>query len=320
MRPEQSPPPVAVYTDLTELDPTPGKNELEAAGWQVRFAGSADPESVLRVAPEATALLVGDEEITPALLDALPGLEIIATQSVGFDFIDVEECSKRGIVVANVPDASTEEVACHALAMALALIRGLPMYDRALRHGTWNPTGVVGLARPSNLTLGILGLGRIGQRLADMASPLFGGVIGYDPAEFPTVGIQRRSLEHVLSESDVISVHLPLNEDTHHLLGPTAFRTVKRGTRIVNVARGALIDETALIDAINIGQIGAVALDVFETEPADLRSPLFSHGRVLVTPHVAYLSPSSGHDLVVKQARNVIAYGRQSSPVTAVNG
>lgn len=310
--------PLAVYTDLTELDPTPGRDELEAAGWEVRFAHSADPETVQRVAPGAQALLVGDAPITGDLIERLPRLQVIATQSVGTDFIDLDACKMHDVIVANVPDASTEEVASHALAMSLALVRGLPMHDRTMRGGSWDPAGVAGLARLSDLTMGILGLGRIGQRLADMARPLFGKVVGFDPAQFPTPSIDRRSLMSVLAVSDVLSIHLPLNRATYHLLDNSAFETVKPGVRIVNVARGALIDESALLDALNTGKVGAAALDVFESEPPALRSPLLLHDRVVTTPHVAYLSPSSGLDLVRKQARNVITFGSRGAPVSPV--
>lgn len=310
--------PLAVYSDIVGTDPSPGIAALEAAGWEVRIAGSEEPATVAAVASDAQALLIGYSPVGAEMLDALPGLRIVATQSVGTDMVDLAACAARGISVSNVPASATEEVAVHALAMALSLVRGLPRFDRSTRSGEWNPGAADALARPSSLTVGVLGLGRIGRRFAGLAAPIFGEVVGYDPADFAVSGIERLGLEAVLRRADVLSLHLPLLSETSRLLDAQRLAMLPANARIVNVSRGALIDQAALLEALDSGRLAGAALDVLEVEPPDPSDALLRHPRVLVSPHVAFLSPQSEIDYVVHQAENVIAMGRSGRPISPV--
>ncbi|GAA1325571.1 C-terminal binding protein [Leucobacter albus] len=310
--------PLAVYSDIVGTDPAPGVAALEAAGWEVRVAGSENPATIAAVAPDAQALLIGYSPVGVEMLDALPALRIVATQSVGTDMVDLAACAARGISVSNVPASATEEVAVHALAMALSLVRGLPQFDRSTRAGEWNPGAADALARPSALTVGVLGLGRIGRRFAGLAAPIFGEVVGYDPADFAVPGLERLGLEAVLRRADVLSLHLPLLPETSRLLDAQRLALLPAGARIVNVARGALIDKAALLDALDSGRLAGAALDVLEVEPPDPGDALLRHPRVLASPHVAFLSPQSEIDYVVHQAENVIAVGSSGSPLSPV--
>lgn len=310
--------PLALYTDIVDTDPTPGIALLETAGYRVEVAHSADPDVIAELGKEAIALLIGYSPVTQELLDRLPKLQIVATQSVGVDMVDLQACADRQVTVTNVPAAATEEVATHALAFALALVRGLPEFDRATKKGEWNGAASTNLARPSTLTVGVLGLGRIGRSFADLARPIFGNIIGYDPADFETPGITRASLEEVLRSSDVLSLHLPLNEDTRYLLNRERLAMLPQGARVINVARGGLIDPEALADALDEGVVACAALDVFEVEPPASNDRLLLHERVLATPHAAYLSPHSALDYVTQQAEEVVAWlreGRALHPV-----
>lgn len=310
--------PLAVYSDIVGTDPSPGISALEAAGWEVRIAGSEEPATIAAVASDAQALLIGYSPVEAEMLDALPGLRIVATQSVGTDMVDLAACAARGISVSNVPASATEEVAVHALAMALSLVRGLPRFDRSTRSGEWNPGAADALARPSSLTVGVLGLGRIGRRFAGLAAPIFGEVVGYDPADFAVPGIERLGLEAVLRRADVLSLHLPLLSETSRLLDAQRLGMLPANARIVNVSRGALIDQAALLEALDSGRLAGAALDVLEVEPPDPSDALLRHPKVLVSPHVAFLSPQSEIDYVVHQAENVIAIGRSGRPISPV--
>jgi D-3-phosphoglycerate dehydrogenase len=312
--------PLAVYTDVVDVDPAPGARLLEDAGFEVRVLDTADPERIAREAPEAAALLIGYSPVGAALMDALPGLAIVATQSVGFDMVDVEAARARGIWVSNVPGAATEEVAVHALAMGLSLLRGLPFLDRSVRDGGWDGAAEP-LRRPSEATLGILGLGRIGRRLGGLARGIYGRVIGHDPllpaAAWPG-DVERVDLGELLPAADVLSLHLPLAAGTERMIDAAALARMRGGAFLVNVSRGALIDERALLDALDSGQVGGAALDVLATEPPAAADPLPRHPRVLVTPHAAYYSDRSAAAYVVDQARNVIAWRQDGRPRDAV--
>lgn len=307
---------IAVYTDVVDLDPAPGVALLEQAGFEVRVLGTADPDLIATRAADAAALLVGYSPVTADLLDRLPALEIIATQSVGVDHIDVAAALARRVQIGNVPDAATEEVAAHALAMCLALERGLPFLDRDVRAGRWDGTSRR-LRRPSALALGVLGLGRIGQRLVELARPVFGRIVGHDPmlpdARWP-LGVERSDLDGLLAVSDVLSLHAPQIAGAAPVIGARELALLPPGACLVNVARGGLVDENALLAALERGTLGAAALDVLAVEPPEPDNPLLRHPRTLITPHAAYLSPDSARDYVLIQASNVVEWSRTGRP------
>jgi phosphoglycerate dehydrogenase-like enzyme len=309
-------PPLAVYTDVVEVDPEPGVRLLEEAGFEVRVLGTDDPPRIHADAAGAAALLIGYTRVDAALLAGLPGLELVATQSVGFDMVDLDAARARGIWVSNVPGAATEEVAVHALAMGLGLLRGLPFYDRAVRAGRWDAAELA-LRRPSATTLGVLGLGRIGRRLAALAAGVHGRVIGHDPMLDPGAwpdGVERVDLDTLLATADVISLHLPLTDATERLIDRAAIARMRPGALLVNVSRGALIDAGALLEALDSGHLAGAALDVLQVEPPAGDEPLLRHPRVLVTPHAAYYSDEAARSYVLDQARNVIAWAREGRP------
>jgi D-3-phosphoglycerate dehydrogenase len=314
--------PLAVYTDGVDVDPEPGVRLLEDAGFAVRVLDTADPERIRREGSGAAALLIGYSPVDAALLAGLPELGIVATQSVGYDMVDVDAARRHGIWVSNVPAAATEEVAVHALAMVLSLQRGLPVLDRAVRDGRWDATELA-LRRPSSTTLGILGLGRIGRRLAALARGVHGRVIGHDPAvaaaEWPAE-VEPVALDALFEQADVLSLHLPLTERTARIIDRAALARMREGALLVNVSRGGLIDPAALLEALDSGRLGGAALDVLETEPPAAGDPLVRHPRVLVTPHAAYRSDEAARAYVVEQARNVIAWARDGRPRDAVAG
>ncbi|WP_347754795.1 NAD(P)-dependent oxidoreductase [Agrococcus sp. ProA11] len=310
---------VAVCRDLDELDIEAGVRMLEAAGCTVLRLSADDPDTIAREAADAEALLLGYARVDADLLARLPRLGLIANASMGVDMVDVDAATARGVWVANVLGAATEEVATHALALALAASRRLIPYVDSVRSGGWDLEAAPMPRRASEQTLGLLGLGRIGLALAERASATFGRVVGYDPYAGETPGVERMSADEVLAAADVLSLHLPLMPETAGYLNAHRIALLPPGATVVNVSRGGLIDEPALLDALERGHLAAAALDVLATEPPAADDALVAHPRVLVTPHAAFRSDASMADYVRLQAENVLAWLRTDRPVSPVN-
>ncbi|MFB7370126.1 C-terminal binding protein [Streptomyces sp. NPDC056222] len=317
--------PVAVFTDTDDLDPAPGVRLLEEAGFEVRVAGTRDPDAIAGIAADAVALIVGYARIDAALLDRLPGLRILATMSAGYDMVDTTEARRRGLWVANLPDAATEDVAVHALASTLSLVRRLPQADAVVRSGGWNAdfAGQRHLPRrASELTLGLVGLGRIARSFAALAAPVFGRVAAYDPHAAPAhwpAGIARYDdLGALAAASDVVSLHVPLTRATRGLVDGELLGRLRPGGFLVNVARGELVDPEALLTALETGRLAGAALDVFPVEPPQADDPLRTHPRIQLSPHSAFLSDTSRRAYVCGPAENVLAWHRTGRPLTPV--
>ncbi len=310
---------VAVCRDLDELDIEAGVRMLEAAGCHVVRLSADDADTIAREASDAEALLIGYARVDAPLLERLPRLGVIATASMGFDMVDVDAATARGIWVANVLGAATEEVATHALGLALASTRGIVTHATAVRAGGWDLGAAPTPRRLSQQTLGLVGLGRIGLALAGRASATFGRVVGYDPYAAETPGIERMSADDVLAAADVLSLHLPLTDETAGYLNAERIARMPRGATVVNVSRGGLIDAAALVTALDSGHLAGAALDVLETEPPAADDPLVTHPKVIVTPHSAFLSDASIADYVRLQAENALAWLASGQPATPVN-
>jgi phosphoglycerate dehydrogenase-like enzyme len=311
----------AVYVDTVEIDCGEGPDLLRAEGFSVRSAVATTPADVLAAAQGADALLVGDSPITATVIAGLADrLRIISAVTAGLDHIDLEAARAAGIWVANVPDATTEEVAVSALSMALSLVRHVPFLDRETRAGSWDAFATGRRRRPSRLTLGIVGLGRIGRRLAGLATPIFGRVCAHDPtpaSAWPD-GIDRLDLLDLLAASDVVSLHLPALPGAPPLLDAAALARMRPGAFLVNVARGALVDTEALLAALDEGRLGGAALDVVAGEPPAFDAPVRRHPRVVLTPHAAFWSDEGEADAYARQASNVVAWKRGGRPPTTV--
>jgi D-3-phosphoglycerate dehydrogenase len=309
---------LAVFVDVVSCDLHGGPDLLREAGFEVRHTVAATPDEVAAAAAGATAILTGDAPVTASVLDAAQEVRIVATVTAGTDQVDLDAARERGVWVANVPDAYTEDVAAHALAMMLSLLRQLPRYDRHVRAGGWDALEGPRPARPSELTLGVVGLGRIGSRLAALARPLFGRLLGHDPAAPAPEGVEPVALEALLAGSDVVSLHLPITGDTRGLVDRRRLESMRPGAVLVNVSRGGLIDEPALLDALDSGRLAGAALDVLAQEPPSAGAPLLRHPLVLLSPHAAFLSAASEREGVARQAANVAAWARDGRPLSVV--
>lgn len=313
--------PLVVFTDPEELDVDPGVRMLDDAGFDTRVVGSRDPEAIVAAARDAVALIVGYARVDPALLDRLPGVRMLATMSAGYDMIDTVEARRRGLWVTNLPSAATEDVAVHALASALSLVRALPQADATVRSGGWNTEFGEVPRRASELTLGLLGFGRIARVLARIAAPVFGRVAAYDlhaGEEGWPPGVERLGLDELLAASDVLSLHTPLTEQTRGMADAGLLARMRPGSYLVNVARGELVDTTALLGALDSGRLRSAALDVFPVEPPAPDDPLRRHPRIQLSPHSAYLTDTSQRAYVCAPAENVIAWHRTGRPLTPV--
>jgi phosphoglycerate dehydrogenase-like enzyme len=311
--------PAALYMPLDGLDVRPGRQLLEAHGIEV--LDSADDPSAQQLAT-VVAVLAGYDEVGRDLFDRLPALRLVATHSAGIDMVDVPAARERGIWLANLPDAATEEVAAHALAAALALARRLPQFDREVRLGRWADHAVPMPRLPQEMTCGVVGMGRIGRAFSRLAGGVFGRVIGYDPVagseHWPSAVHRCAEVETLLAASDCVSLHVPLTMETHGLLDARRLALLPPGAILVNVSRGELIDEAALLDALDSGRLGAAACDVLVHEPPSPEDPMLSRGDVLLSPHVAYLSEASLRRYVEAPARNVLSLLRDGRPLTPV--
>lgn len=237
-----------------------------------------------------------------AFLDAAPRLRVIGRIGVGLDNLDLRAINERGIVVCYPPEENAVSVAEHVFALLLSLARHIPAADRCVREGRWDRSRYIGIELAGR-TLGILGLGRIGFRVAVRARAFGMRVLAYDPhlvGQHPAVtetGTELTSLEDVLSRSDVITLHLPLTEETRHLINAERLAMMKPGALIINTSRGSTVDEAALSEALRSGQLGGAALDVREQEPPG-ESPLHDLPNVLLTPHIASWTEESLHRVI----------------------
>jgi len=242
------------------------------------------------------AVIAGSEPYPPNVIAAIPHVRVLARAGVGFDAINLKACDEAGIVVATTPGCNHHSVAEHAIAMVMALGRGFPALDQEVRRGEWKR---IPYPRISECTLGLVGLGRIGQATATRAIGLGMKVLSYDPyapADFVKEhGITMVSLEDLFRQSDFISLHSPATSETKHMINEKSIALMKPSVVIINTARGPLIDEPALIQALQTGRVRAAGLDVFETEPLPLTSPLIGMSNVLLAGHVAGLDNES-HD------------------------
>jgi D-3-phosphoglycerate dehydrogenase len=204
-----------------------------------------------------------------------------------------------------VPDYAVSEVSDHTIALILALTRGVVAADRAVRAGHWDLAAVREVRRTSALRLGLVGVGRIGAAVARKAAALGFEVVAYDEQQIPD-GIGQVGFDDLLATSDVISLHLPLTERTRHIIGTAEFARMRPGTFLVNTARGAVVDGSALIEALRSGDLGGAGLDVVESEPLAADSPLREFPNVVLTPHVAFYSRQSLHELKYRAATGVV--------------
>lgn len=317
--------PIAVYTDTDDLHPDPGIALLEDAGFEVRRLDTTDKQRIIAEAQGATALLVGFAEIDAEIIDALPDVQVYALLSMGFNNVDVAHATARGKWVTNVQGAASNEVANHALALAMAVARGLKPFGALVESGVWGITGAPAPKELGGMTASVLGFGRIGRRFAELVSGVVGRVLVHDPfvpdavkADFAD-RFEFVSLDEALSRADLLSMHMPLTDENRGLLDAARLASMPAGSIVINAGRGELIDEDALAASLASGHTYGAGLDVLIDEPPAADHPLLGLPNVIVTPHTGFLSERTFVEYPELQAKNVIACIRDGRPLTPVN-
>ncbi|MEM1506200.1 C-terminal binding protein [Domibacillus sp. 8LH] len=267
-------------------------------------------EDVVEHAKDADALLNQYAPISKRVIDSLEKTKVISRYGVGVNTIDINAAQAKNITVANVPDYGMEEVSNHALALLLSWARKVTLLNNEVKQGNWDFKACVPIHRFDKQTVGVLGFGRIPRRFIEKVKPLGFQTAAYDPfvsaEEMAAAGVRKMELDEIIKGSDYLSVHVPLIKETHHLLNAERFSQMKKNAVIINTARGPIIDEKALIDALEQGMIAGAALDVTEEEPVSKTSPLLQMDNVIITPHSAWYSEEAMVELRQKAAKNIV--------------
>jgi D-3-phosphoglycerate dehydrogenase / 2-oxoglutarate reductase len=289
---------------------------------ELRMAKSASVDDILAVARDADAVLVTYAKLPGELLRELKRCKVIGRFGLGVDNIDIPAAARLGITVTYVPDYCLREVSDHAMALLLALARKIAFSNALVQCGRWEVPPIVPLRRLEGRVLGLVGFGNIPRALAPKAKALGLKVITHDPYVSADVvnalGVENTSFEDLLARSDFVSVHAPLLPATRGLMNAAAFAGMKKGAFLVNTARGPLVDETALVAALDSGHLAGAALDVVTVEPLAKDSPLLGRDNVILTPHTAFYSVEALEELQTKCASDVARVLLGEAPVYPV--
>lgn len=266
-------------------------------------------EDLIRDLPGYTAVINQYAPFTEKVFAALPELKMVVRYGVGVNNIDLEAASRHGVAVCNVPDYGVQEVAGHALALLLSLLRKTVLMDASTRNGEWAYARSVPIHRLRDITFGIVGLGRIGSCLAEMLRPFGGKILGYeiDPRRGAADFVERVDFETLLRTCDAISLHCNL-ETSRNLFTMDVMKKMKPGAYLVNVSRGGIVNEDDLAKALNQGILGGAGIDVTVVEPLPMESPLRSAKNIILTPHMAWYSEESSSDLKTKTAEEAARF------------
>lgn len=284
------------------------------------------PDRLADQVADADALIVRTAAITAAIIAAAPKLKVVARYGVGYDNIDVAALTARGIPLTTVGDANAVAVAEHAMALLLALAKRVVDLDRSVRDGGWTIRNSASTWELSGRTILLVGLGRVGRAMARRCLGFDLRVLAVDPAvdadAMAALGVEKRArLHEALAEADVVSLHLPLTAETRGLIDAAAFARMRPGTVLINTARGGIVDENALLEALARNRVAAAGLDVFAQEPPAPHDPLLASGRLILAPHHAGLTRECVRRMSLACARNVLAVldGRRPDPGFVVN-
>ncbi|MGN7477969.1 C-terminal binding protein [Solibacillus silvestris] len=286
---------------------------LDEAKIEFELQQNKTEEDVIQNCKQAVVIINQYAPFTEKVLASLPNLKLIIRYGVGVNNIDLEAATKHGIQVCNVPDYGTHEVADHALALMLALTRKIPFMNGQVKNGQWDYQTSIPIFRHSEQTVGIVGLGRIGSAFAKKIHGLGMKVIAFDPSKQQKAlagdlqFVEFTSFDQLIQTADIISIHCP-SDGAYHMFNKEVFKAMQPHSYLINVSRGGIIDEAALYEAIVNREIAGAGLDVSETEPIDLKSPLLQLDEVIVTPHMAWYSKQAAQELKRKVAKEAVRY------------
>jgi len=314
---------IIAITDSPFPSLEPAQRALERLDPEYRMAKSPGADDILAVARDADAILVTYAKLPGELLRQLTKCKAIGRFGLGVDNIDLPAAKALGIAVNYVPDYCLREVSDHAMALLLALARKVTFANKLVQSGRWEVPPLVPLRRLDGQTLGLVGFGNIPRALAPKARSFGLTVLAHDPYVgndvLAAAGVRGVSFDDLLARSDFISVHAPLTAATRGLMNAAAFAKMKRGAYLINTARGPLVDEAALIAALDAGRLGGAALDVVAAEPLPQDSPLVGRDNVILTPHTAFYSVEALEELQTKCASDVARVLSGEKPVYPIS-
>ena len=311
-----------VITDCDHDSLAEERAVADAAGAELLLAPSAAAADVVAAATGADALVVQYARVDADLLDALPTVRAVGRYGVGVDTVDVDACTARGVAVCNVPDYGTESVSDHAVALALAAARRIAWMDRRVRAGAAELAPLRPVHQFGGRVFGVVGLGLIGAATARKAAGLGYRVVATDARRAPgtTVdGVEVVTLDDLLAQAHVVSLHVPLTEDTRHLIGAAELARMRPDAVVVNTSRGGVLDTAALADALRAGRLHGAGLDVFEEEPLPPDHPLATLDTAVLTPHLAWYSEESYGELKRRTVQNVVDVCAGRPPADVLN-
>lgn len=298
-----------VVTDYEYKTFEPEKHVFDPLGMTITYEQCRTEEEVIEKCRDADALLNQYAPLSRKVIEQLDACKVISRYGIGVNTVDIDAATEKGIVVANVTDYCLDEVSDHAMAMLLACNRKVVLLNQDVKKGKWDFNVAAPIPRLRGQTLGLLGFGNIPRTLARKAKAFGLTVIAYDPFVSPEVasqeGVTLLDKESVYQQADYLSVHLPLNTQTEGFVDKAAFRQMKNSAQIINTARGPVIDEKAMIEALQEGEIAGAGLDVVTSEPIEQDNPLLAMDQVILNPHAAFYSEEAGAELKSKAAQNV---------------
>ncbi len=302
-----------IICDLDHRDIEPELKVFGDAGLEVKWLHCRSQKEVIEKCKKAVVLLNQYIKMDKEIFTALPNVKCIVRYGVGYDNINLNDAKKYGVQACNIPDYGTREVADQALAHMMTLVKKLTVTNRIIRQGVWDYQKNIPVFRLSDATLGICGVGRIGTAFAERVRPLCRNIIAYDAEygktnrKFPDF-VKFVSFEELIEKSDIISVHCPKNEETYHLFGEKEFAAMKNTAYLINVARGGIVDEAALLHALKNKEIAGAGLDVVEHEPLTADNPLLKLDNFSISPHSAWYSEQSALELKRKAAKEAVRF------------
>lgn len=298
---------------LPDADFHQEKEILSSDGITCILAECKTDEDVIAAAKDAEAIGVNYYRITEKLLSRLPNLKLVVRYGIGYDVVDVDACTRHGVLLCNLPHFCIIDVATHAMAFTMDLCRKVTVFNGRVRKGEWDVGYGYPTHRLSTRTIGLIGFGNIARQFRKFLAPFEPEVIAYDPylddQVFETEGVKKVSLDELLARADIISLHIPSIPETYHMISKESIAKMKDGVMIINTSRGPLVDIAALTDAILSGKVGAAGLDVVEGEPIrDAHHPMFQCENLIVNPHTSYNSVESSDDQHTQVAETVAAF------------
>lgn len=312
-----------VVSDTKVMDVETRAAVLDAVDATVETTDADNPAAVATAVEDADALIVdASTQVTAEVIDAADSLKVVGRAGIGLDNIDVHAAADGGVTVVNVPDYSVEEVSTHAFALMLACLREIPTFDRSVKSGEWEWSVGQPMHRLAGSTVGLVAFGKLARRFAAKLQGFNVDVVAYDPYvpeyRMRDLGVESVTFETLLADADIVSLHAPLTDETREMVDSDALNQMREDALLVNTARGGLVDETALYDALVNGELSGAGLDVRESEPPG-ESSLHGLDSVVCSPHVGWYSEESRIELTQTVAEDVVRVLRGEAPTNPVD-